>query len=65
MLWRKGISLSGIYTVTGYFQNVRNYKNEEAKVKSLLFGGTGQLRTQKAFDLCGSFEREQFTGAYN
>ena len=38
-------------TVTGYFQNVRTYKNEEAKLKSLLFGGTGQLLTQRAFQL--------------
>ena len=51
-------TLFGVYnTVTGYFQNVRNYKNDEAKVKSLLFGGTGQLRTQAAFDLCLSFEK--------
>lgn len=49
-------SLYGAYNaVTGYFQNVRNYKNEEAKLKSLLFGGTGQMRTQKAFDLCQDF----------
>jgi hypothetical protein len=39
------------------FQNVRNYKNEEAKLKSLLFGGTGQLRTQKAFNLCEDFAK--------
>lgn len=61
----KGTLFGAYNAVTGYFQNVRSYKNEEAKVKSLLFGGTGQLRTQKAFDLCGSFEREQFTGVYN
>jgi len=41
--------------ITGYFQNVRIYKNEEAKLKSLLLGGTGQLRTQKAFHLCEDF----------
>ena len=41
--------------ITGYFQNVRSYKNDEAKLKSLLFGGTGQLRTQKAFNLCEDF----------
>jgi phage/plasmid-like protein (TIGR03299 family) len=51
-------TLFGTYNaVTGYFQNVRNYKDKEAKVKSLLFGGTGQLRTQAAFDLCLSFEK--------
>jgi phage/plasmid-like protein (TIGR03299 family) len=54
----KGTLFGAYNAVTGYFQNVRTYKNEEAKVKSLLFGGTGQLRTQKAFDVCNSFERE-------
>ena len=49
-------SLFGAYNaVTGYFQNVRTYKNEEAKLKSLLLGGTAQLRTQKAFTLCEDF----------
>ena len=54
----KGTLFGAYNAVTGYFQNVRTYKNDEAKVKSLLFGGTGQLRTQKAFDVCNSFERE-------
>lgn len=46
-------SLFGAYNaVTGYFQNVRSYKNEEAKLKSLLYGGTAQARSQKAFNLC-------------
>lgn len=44
--------------VTGYFQNVRNYKDGEAKVKSLLFGGTAQLRAQKAFSICDDFTRK-------
>ena len=49
-------SLFGAYNaVTGYFQNVRAYKNEETKLKSLLLGGTGQIRTQKAFNLCEEF----------
>jgi phage/plasmid-like protein (TIGR03299 family) len=49
-------TLFGAYNaVTGYFQNVRNYKDEEAKIKSLLFGGTAQMRAQKAFDLCEDF----------
>jgi len=51
-------TLYGCYnSVTGYFQNVRTYKNDEAKLKSLLFGGTGQLRTQKAFELCENFAK--------
>lgn len=59
-------SLFGAYNaVTGYFQNVRTYKNDEAKLKSLLFGGTGQLRTQKAFDLCLDFGRGKFMEFYS
>lgn len=54
----KGTLFGAYNAITGYFQNVRHYKNEEAKLKSLLFGGTGQLRTQKAFDTCNSFERD-------
>lgn len=52
-------TLFGAYNaVTGYFQSVRTYKNEEAKLKSLLFGGTGQLRTQAAFDLCEEYSKK-------
>jgi phage/plasmid-like protein (TIGR03299 family) len=53
----KGTVFGAFNAVTGYFNNVRNYKNEEAKVKSILMGGTGALRTQKAFDLCNDFAR--------
>lgn len=41
--------------VTGYFQNKRKYDDDEAKVKSVLFGGTAQLRGQRAFELCEGF----------
>ena len=51
----KGTVFGTYNAITGYFQNVRNYKDEEAKMKSLLYGGTAQLRTQKAFQLCESF----------
>lgn len=51
----KGTVFGAYNAITGYFQNVRNYKDDEAKLKSLLFGGTGQLRTQKAFHLCEDF----------
>lgn len=54
-------TLFGAYNaVTGYFQNVRCYKDDEAKLKSILYNGTAQLRTQKAFDLCTAFSK---TGA--
>jgi len=51
----KGTVFGAYNSVTGYFQNLRNYKNDEAKLRSLLFGGTAQLRTQKAFHLCEDF----------
>lgn len=51
----KGTVFGAYNAVTGYFQNVRSYKDNEAKVKSLLFGGTAQLRTQAAFNLCADY----------
>jgi phage/plasmid-like protein (TIGR03299 family) len=52
-------TLFGVYNgVTGYFQNVRTYKNEEAKLKSLLFGGTGQKRTQKRLIYVSFLQKE-------
>ncbi|MBN8686102.1 MAG: DUF945 domain-containing protein [Chitinophagales bacterium] len=48
----KGTLFGAYNAVTGYFQNVRNYRDEESKLKSLLYGGTAQMRTQKAFNLC-------------
>lgn len=51
----KGTVFGAYNAITGYFQNVRNYKDEEAKLTSLLMGGTGQIRTQSAFNLCVDF----------
>lgn len=51
----KGTLYGAYNAITGYFQNIRTYKNSEAKLKSMLLGGTAQLRTQKAFDLCKQF----------
>lgn len=58
----KGTLFGAYNAVTGYFQNVRNYKDDEAKVKSLLFGGTAQLRTQAAFNLCTAFAKDGSDG---
>lgn len=50
-------TLFGTYNaVTGYFQNVRNYKDEETKFKSIMHG-TGLQRSQLAFNLCGDFAK--------
>jgi phage/plasmid-like protein (TIGR03299 family) len=51
----KGTLFGAYNAVTGYLQNLRTYKNDEAKLKSLMFGGSGQIRTQKALHLCEDF----------
>ncbi len=61
----RGTVFGAYNAITGYFQNVRNYKDEEAKIKSLLYGGTAQLRTQKAFQLCEGFVNTEMIGIYN
>jgi len=59
-------TLYGAYNgVTGYFQNVRIYKNDEAKLKSVLFGGTAHMKSQKAFNLCEDFFKGELVGIYN
>ena len=54
----KGTVFGAYNAVTGYFQNVRTYKDDEAKLKSLLYGGTAQLRTQTSFNLCMDFAKK-------
>jgi len=54
----KGTLFGAYNAVTGYFQNVRNYKDGEAKLQSIVMGGTAQLKTQKAFELCTAFSQD-------
>lgn len=50
-------TLFGAYNaVTGYYQNVRNFKDGDAKFKSIM-DGTAKQRAQGAFDLCGKFAK--------
>ncbi|MCR8560466.1 DUF945 domain-containing protein [Mucilaginibacter sp. BJC16-A38] len=50
-------TLFGAYNaVTGYFQNVRNFRDEEAKFKSIMYG-TGLQKSQTAFNLCADFAK--------
>lgn len=51
----KGTLFGAYNAVTGYYQNVRSYKDGEDKLKSLVMGGTAQGKAQKAFDLCSGF----------
>lgn len=57
MATTKGTLFGAYNAVTGYFQNVRNYKDNEAKLQSIVMGGTAQIRSQKAFELCGRFAK--------
>lgn len=48
-------TLFGAYNaVTGYYQNVRSFKDGDAKFKSIM-DGTARQRAQVAFDLCAGF----------
>jgi len=40
--------------VTGYFQNVRSFKSDEAKFKSIM-DGTARQQAQTTFNLCSEF----------
>jgi phage/plasmid-like protein (TIGR03299 family) len=52
----KGTLFGAYNAITGYFQNVMHYKNDEAKLKSILFGN-GFNKTQSAFNLCSEFAK--------
>jgi phage/plasmid-like protein (TIGR03299 family) len=52
----KGTLFGAYNAITGYFQNVMHYKNDEAKLKSILFGN-GFNKTQSAFNLCSAFAK--------
>jgi len=54
----KGTVFGAYNGITGYFQNVRKYKDDTAKLKSLMFSGLAQQRGQAAFDLCVAFEKD-------
>lgn len=53
----KGTLFGAYNSITGYFQNVKSFKNDEAKLKSILFG-SGLQKTQSAFNLCTAFEKQ-------
>ena len=53
----KGTVFGAYNSITGYFQNVRNYTSDEDKINSILCGGTAQKRGQAAFELCASFAK--------
>ncbi len=52
----KGTVFGAYNAVTGYFQNVRNFRDDEARFKSIMYG-TGFSRAQAAFNLCNDFAK--------
>lgn len=53
----KGTLFGAYNAVTGYYQNVRNYKDGESKLQSIVMGGTAQAKAQKAFELCSEYAK--------
>lgn len=53
----KGTLFGAYNAITGYYQNVRTYKDGAAKLKSIVLGGTAQQRSREAFRLCSAFMR--------
>jgi phage/plasmid-like protein (TIGR03299 family) len=53
----RGTLIGAYNAITGYFQNVKTYDSGEAKLKSLILGGTAQIKTATAFHLCASFAK--------
>ncbi|MBL7706768.1 MAG: DUF945 domain-containing protein [Taibaiella sp.] len=51
----KGTLFGAYNAVTGYYQNVKKFKDDEDKLKNIVLGGTAQKRSQNAFDLCISY----------
>lgn len=54
----KGTVFGAYNAVIGYYQNVRNYKDDEAKLQSIVMGGTAQAKAQRAFELCSQFTKD-------
>ena len=51
----KGTLFGAYNAVTGYYQNVKKYNDDETKLQNIVLGGTAQRRSQRAFDLCTAF----------
>lgn len=54
----KGTVFGAYNAVTGYYQNVHGYKNNEAKLNSTVYAGLAQKRAQNAFDLCSGYAKD-------
>ncbi|ATP57147.1 hypothetical protein CPT03_12025 [Pedobacter ginsengisoli] len=50
----KGTLFGAYNSITDFYQNIKGYKDEESRFKSIMYG-TGLQKGQKAFDLCKDF----------
>jgi phage/plasmid-like protein (TIGR03299 family) len=56
-------TLYGFYNaITGYFQNVKEYKDDVAKIRSIFYAGTAQQKVQNAFRLCEQYAKHGSDG---
>jgi hypothetical protein len=55
----KGTLFGAYNAVTGYFQNVKSYKNDAAKFNSIM-SGNALGKAQSTFDLCNEFASRGF-----
>lgn len=53
----KGTVFGAYNAVTGYFQNVKDYTDNEDKLNSIMCGGVAQTKAQRAVQLCEDFAR--------
>lgn len=53
----KGTLFGAYNAITGYFQNVRNYNDNEEKLNSIIYGGIAQKKAQATFNLCSEFAK--------
>ena len=54
----KGTLFGAYNAITGYFQNVKNYGDNEEKLNSIIYGGIAQKKAQATFQLCEDFARQ-------
>lgn len=53
----KGTLFGAYNAISGYYQNIRNYKTDSDKFNSLYFGGTAEINNQRAFNLCMQYSK--------
>ena len=53
----KGTLFGAYNAITGFFQNRYEFKNEQVKMKNIIYGGNAQRIVQKTLDLCFEYEK--------